>query len=308
MDYPAASTRVNNGIGCSGRHFTTSEITLIREVVSMCRGLSRKELANTISELMGWSRANGSLKEAESLSLLARLEAAGLLSLPEKRKRRPVGSATSIPHTTEGGPGRELSGRVDSFAPVLVERVTDLKTRRRFRELIDRYHTLGYKVPFGAHLEYLVSISQPERTVVGCLQFSSAAWRLQVRDEWIGWDDRRRARNLPQVVNNSRMLLLPWIHIQNLASTMLARALKQLPADWQAQYGVIPLLVETFIDPTMYSGACYRAANWVDLGQTSGRGRDDRQHRRHGAQPKQVFLYALRRDALKRLREGSSRP
>lgn len=308
MDYPAASTRVNNGIGCSGRQFTTSEITLIREVVSMCRGLSRKELANTISELMGWSRANGSLKEAESLSLLARLEAAGLLRMPEKRKRRPVGSATSIPHTTEGGPGRELSGRVDSFAPVLVERVTDLKTRRRFRELIDRYHTLGYKVPFGAHLEYLVWISQPERTVVGCLQFSSAAWRLQVRDEWIGWDDRRRARNLPQVVNNSRMLLLPWIHIQNLASTMLARALQQLPADWQAQYGVTPLLVETFVDPTMYSGACYRAANWVDLGQTSGRGRDDRQHRRHGAQPKQVFLYALRRDALKRLREGSSRP
>lgn len=209
MDYPAASTRVNNGLGCSGRQFMTSEITLIREVVSMCRGLSRKELANTISELMGWSRANGSLKEAESLSLLARLEAAGLLRLPEKRKRRPVGSATSIPHTTEGGPGRELSGRVDSFAPVLVERVTGLKTRRRFRELIDRYHTLGYKVPFGAHLEYLVWISQPERTVVGGLQFSSAAWRLQVRDEWIGWDDRRRARNLPQVVNNSRMLLLP---------------------------------------------------------------------------------------------------
>jgi hypothetical protein len=308
MDYQAASTRVNNGIGCSGRQFTTSEITLIREVVSMCRGLSRKELANTISELMGWSRANGSLKEPESLSLLARLEAAGLLSLPEKRKRRPVGSATSIPHTMEGGLGRELSGRVDSFAPVLVERVTDLKTRRRFRELIDRYHTLGYKVPFGAHREYLVSISQPERTVVGGLQFSSAAWRLQVRDEWIGWDDRTRARNLPQVVNNSRMLLLPWIHIQNLASTMLARALKQLPADWQAQYGVTPLLVETFVDPTMYSGACYRAANWVDLGQTSGRGRDDRQHRRHGAQPKQVFLYRLRRDALKRLREGSSRP
>lgn len=89
---------------------------------------------------------------------------------------------------------------------------------------------------------------------------------------------------------------------------MLARALQQLPADWQAQYGVTPLLVETFVDPTMYAGACYRAANWVDLGQTSGGGRDDGQHRRHGGQPKQVLLYALRRDALKRLREGSSRP
>jgi hypothetical protein len=163
-------------------------------------------------------------------------------------------------------------------------------------------------VPFGAHLQYLVSISQPEPTVVGCLQFSSAAWRLQARDEWIGWNDTMRARNLPQVVNNSRMLLLPWVHIQNLASAMLARSLKQLPADWQAQYGVTPLLVETFVDPAQYTGACYRAANWIELGQTSGRGRDDRRHRRHGAEPKLVFLFPLRRDALRRLRKESSRP
>lgn len=307
MDYPTNSTRVNHGIGCSGRQFTASEITLIREVVATCGGLSRHELANTISELVGWSRANGSLKEAESLSLLARLEAAGLLRLPEKRKRRPVGSATSIPHTAEGGPGRELSGRVDSFAPVRVERVSERKTRQRFRELIDRYHTLGYKVPFGAHLEYVVSVSQPERTVVGCLQFSSAAWRLQVRDKWIGWNDATRAQNLAQVINNSRMLLLPWIHIQNLASAMLARALEQVPADWQAQYGVVPLLAETFVDPARYSGGCYRAANWIELGETSGRGRDDREHRRQGAQPKRVFVYPLRRDALRRLRADRSR-
>jgi hypothetical protein len=295
-------------IDCSGRQFTASEITLIREVAATCRGLSRKELANTISELVGWTRANGSLKEAESLGLLARLEAAGLLRLPEKRKTRPVGSSTSIPHTADGQPGAPLSGQVDSFAPVLVERVTDLRARRRFRELIDRYHTLGYRVPFGAHVEYLVSISRPEPTVVGCLQFSSAAWRLQVRDEWIGWDDTTRALNLPQVVNNSRMLLLPWVHVQNLASAMLSRALKRLPADWQAQYGVTPLVVETFVDPAQYSGACYRAANWVELGETSGRGRDDRQHRRYGAAPKLVFLYPLRRGARRQLREERCRP
>jgi Domain of unknown function (DUF4338) len=303
-----ANTRDNNGIGCSGRLFAASEITLIREVVATCRGLSRKELANTISELVGWTRANGSLKEPECLCLLARLEAAGLLKLPEKRQTRPVGSVTSIPHTAEGRPGVQLSGRVDSFAPVLVERVAELGTRQRFRELIDRYHLLGYKVPFGAHLEYLVSISQPVPTVVGCLQFSSAAWRIQVRDGWIGWDDATRALNLPQVVNNSRLLLLPWVHIQNLASAMLARVLRRLPADWRAQYGVAPLLVETFVDPAQYTGACYRAANWVELGETSGRGRDDGQHRRHGARPKRVFLYQLRRDARVRLRGEMRRP
>lgn len=104
------------------------------------------------------------------------------------------------------------------------------------------------------------------------------------------------------LVNNSRLLLLPWIHIQNLASATLARVLRLLPGDWQAQYGLRPLLVETLVDAAQYSGGCYRAANWVELGETSGRGRDDRQHRRHGARPKRVFVYPLRRDALARLR------
>jgi hypothetical protein len=113
---------------------------------------------------------------------------------------------------------------------------------------------------------------------------------------------------LPQVVNNSRLLLQPWVHIQNLASATLARALRRLPADWQAQYGVTPLLVETFVDPARYTGACYRAANWVEIGETSGRGRDDRQHRRHGTRPKRVFVYRLRRDAQVRLRGQSGRP
>jgi len=191
---------------------------------------------------------------------------------------------------------------------VCVERVADSGARQRFRELVGRYHTLGYKVPYGAHLQYLISISRPAPTVVGCLQFSSAAWRMQARDRWIGWDDVTRARHLQQVVNNSRLLLLPWVQIKNLVSVTLARALRRLPADWQAQYGVTPLLVETLVDPAQYTGACYRAANWVELGQTSGRGRFDREHRRHGARPKLVFVYPLRRDARARLRGESGRP
>jgi hypothetical protein len=288
--------------------FAASEIALICEVVATCGGLSRKELANTISELVGWTRANGSLKEAECLMLLARLEAQGLLRLPAKQQTRPLGSVTAIPHTDAGEPGVALSGRVETFAPVCFERVADSGARRRFRELVGRYHSLGYKVPFGAHLQYLVWINRPVPTVVGCLQFSSAAWRMQARDRWIGWDDATRARHLPQVVNNSRLLLLPWVHIQNLASATLARAPRRLAADWQAQYGVTPLLVETFVDPARYTGACYRAANWAEIGETSGRGRDDRQHRRHGSGPKRVFVYPLRRDARAWLRGDSGRP
>ena len=221
----------DSSFGCSGRVFATSEIALIREVVATCRGLSRKELANTISELVGWTRANGSLKEAECLKLLARLEAAGLLHLPAKQATRPLGSITSIPHTAAGAPGVPLSGRVETFAPVSVEPVGDSAARQQFRELVDRYHPLGYKVPFGAYIQYLVSVTQPERMVVGCLQFSSAAWRIAVRDRWIGWDDATRARHLPLLVNNSRFLLLAWVQIKNLASATLARALRRLPQD-----------------------------------------------------------------------------
>ena len=290
----AAATAVtnlagNDGFHCVGRIFTASEIAVICEVVASCGGLSRKELANTISELLGWRRANGSLKEPECLQLLERLEGQGVLALPAKRQTRPAGSGTSIPRTEAGEVGVTLSGSLEAFAPMSVERVTSAGARQRFRELVDRHHPLGYKVPFGAHLQYLVWIQRPEPAVIGCLQFSSAAWRIQARDRWIGWDDTTRASHLQQVVNNSRFLLLPWVHIKNLASATLAQALRCLRADWQVQYGITPLLVETFVDAARYSGACYRAANWVEIGQTSGRGRGDREHRLHGAQPKRVF-------------------
>jgi hypothetical protein len=288
----------------SGKVFTAEEISLIREVVATCRGLSRKELANTISELLGWTRPAGGLKEAECLAVLERLESAGLLTLPEKQKTKPVGSVTSIPRTPRGEPGLPLVGRVEAFAPVVLERVQHPDQRWLFRELIGRYHYLGYAVPFGAHIQYLILVSRPAPTVVGCLQFSSAAWRMRARDEWIGWNDATRARQLPHVASNSRFLLAPWVRIQNLASAVLALALRRLRADWQSQYGVEPLLVETLVDPAHYTGGCYRAANWLELGETSGRGRDDRAHRRHGASPKRLWVYPLTRDAVERLRGG----
>jgi len=286
----------------SGRIFGPPEIALIRDVVATCTGVSRKELANTISELLAWTRPSGALKEPECLAMLARLEADGLLALPAKQHTRPMGSATSVPYTARGEPGLPLTGRVEAFAPVQVERVQTADGRRLFRELVGRYHDLRYKVPFGAHVQYLVSIAKPVPTVVGGVQFSSAAWRMRARDAWIGWDDTTRARHLSQVANNSRFLLLPWVRIHNLASTTLALALRRLPVDWQTQYGVTPLLVETVVDPARYTGGCYRAANWVDLGETAGRGRDDRRHQRHGARPKRVFVYPLTRDAVRCLR------
>jgi hypothetical protein len=175
--------------------------------------------------------------------------------------------------------------------------------RLLFRELVGRHHYLGFAVAYGAQVRYLVYASRPERRVVGCVQFSSPAWRMAARDAWIGWDDQTRRKNLQRVVANTRLLLLPWIHVKNLASHVLSRAVRQVATDWARRYGVTVLLLETLVDSSRYRGDCYMAANWIRLGETAGRGRMDREHRRHGAAPKTVFVYPLVKDARRRLRE-----
>ena len=288
----------------AGRGFALAEVQLIREIVESCAGLSRMELAHTVCELVGWNRPSGALKARECREFLERLEARGHLRLPEKRARRPRGSRTAVPHTPHGEPGPVLLGSVRDVEPITVAPVRSLEDRQVFRELVGRYHSLGHAVPFGAQQQYLVQVARPRPAVVGCLQFSSPAWRMAARDRWIGWDEATRARNLQHVVNNSRFLLVPWVKVKNLASAVLARGLRQLRGHWQERYAVEPYLVETLVDGRRYTGSCYRAANWLVVGETTGRGRMDRHHRREGEAPKTVLLYPLVADAARRLREG----
>ena len=203
--------RNGGGAGASfcGREFDAQEIALIQDVVGRFRALSRMELAHTVCELLDWKRANGGLKGRECWEFLQQLEANGVLELPAKQRRRPLGSRTRVPLTPRGDPGPALEGMVGEFAPVMLERVRVPAQREFFRELVGRYHYLGHAVPFGAHLRYLVYVSTPLRRVVGCVQFSSAAWRIAGRDQWIGWGDSQRRRQLAHVVNNSRFLILP---------------------------------------------------------------------------------------------------
>jgi hypothetical protein len=285
-----------------GRVFTAFELELIQEVVAAWAGLSRQELANTTCELVGWRRPHGGLKTWEGQELLARLEAAGLIELPALRPGRPRGSQTGVPRTGRGEIQERIVGTVRDVAPVRLKPVTTGADRRLWRELVGRYHYLGHRVPFGAHLRYLVEIARPQPAVVGCLQLSSPAWKIAVRDRWIGWTDAARRRNLQQVVNNSRCLLLPWVAVRQLASHVLARMVRQLAQDWPPAYGVRPLLVESLVEAARHAGTCYRAANWIELGLSAGRGRMDRQHRRHGACPKRVFVYPLGPGARERLR------
>lgn len=158
--------------------------------------------------------------------------------------------------------------------------------------MMDTHHPLGAGPLCGAQLRYLV---ESAAGVLGGLSFSAAAWRLFARDRWIGWDDASRAAGLAKIVANSRFLILPTVKVAHLASHVLSAALSRLPADWQARYGVCPVLVETFVDTARYRGTCYRAANWIALGQTQGRGRQDRTHGNAGA-PKDIWVYPLRTD------------
>lgn len=288
----------------AGRRFSAAELRLVAQVVDDGQGCSRTQVMAQVCQGLDWRRPTGALKVRECRDLLERLERDGCIHLPAKRWGRPLGLRTRVPHTAAGEPGPALVGTVGQFGRLSLESVQAAADHRWWRELVGRYHYLSYRVPFGAHLRYLAFVSQPQRAVVAAVQVSSPAWRLAVRDRWIGWDDTTRLRNLQAVVNHSRFVVLPWVQVRNLASKLLSVLARQLPADWQARYGVTPLLLETMVDTARFRGTCYRAANWIPLGDTSGRGRMDRQHQRHGAAPKQVWVYPLAADAARRLREA----
>ena len=295
-------------ITLKGRRFEPGEVHLVEEVVESCRQLTRQELANTICELLEWRRPNGGLKTSEARQLLEVLEQSGRLQLPVPTARgRPRGSKTSVPHTAAGNSQPELHGVLRDVEPIGLRLVHSPEDRGLWRELVDRYHPQGHRVAFGASLRYLVEVAMPKPAVVACLQLSSPAWKMAARDRWIGWSEQQRRRNLQRIVSNSRFLVLPWIRIPHLASRVLGLTARRFPGDWQRAYEIDPVLLETLVESER-SGTCYLAANWISVGQTSGRGRMDGTHKRHGMAPKQVFVYPLVPRATAILRGQSHRP
>lgn len=287
-----------------GEAVSEETLSFIQQVIERYPSLSRTELANTLCELLGWNRINGSLKTVECRAFLERLEAQSFLQLPQRRSGRPRGSKTRVEQTASGAWGETLEGVLGDYPGIALTLVKTTEERNLWRELMERYHYLGHRVPFGAYLRYLIRLEDSLQTVVGCLQYSSGAWRMQARDNWIGWDEVARKTHLQRVVSNSRFLILPWVRIRYLASHVLAQATRRLVPDWEARYGLPPWLLETLVDPAHFSGTCYRAANWIEVGTTTGRGRQDRHHRRHGAEPKRIWLYPLRHDVRRRLCQG----
>ena len=285
-----------------GKPVTEDEWSVLHEIVDSC-GLSRHELARTICEGLGWVRPNGGLKARECYEYLEVLEARGLLKLPPRREQRPRGP-TSIVYTEAGRERPMRQAELSEVSPVTLGLVANAEDRALWRELVDRHHYRGHKVAFGAHLRYLVWISEP-REIAGCVQFSSAARWLAARDRFIGWDDAARQKNLTRIVNNSRFLILPWLSIKGLASHVLSLAARVVVDDWEEAYGAKPVLLETFVERERFEGTCYLAANWVEVGTTTGRGRMDRHHRKATDPVKACLVYPLVKDFRQRLcREG----
>lgn len=280
-----------------GRRFSTAEIKLVRDVVADFPSLSLTEIARTICELLEWKRPNGRLKNHECRLLLEKLSVAGLVNLPSLRVCGPRGPRIVV--LTDNGTEQEpVIGSPDELVPLTLTVVRRGPESALWNELIERYHYLGYKVPVGANLRYLVRSSAKQ--ILACLLWSSPAWKMAARDSWIGWTDVERARNLQLVVNNSRFLILPWVRIPNLASMILSLCARQLPKDWERFYGYRPLLLETLVD-TRFQGTSYRAANWIHLGKTSGRGRMDQRHEAHEHSVKQIYAYPICRGVRRRL-------
>jgi hypothetical protein len=294
----------------SGRTFSLSELELIRQIASDFASLGVTEISRTICELLEWKRPGGGLKNIECRQLLERLQERGLLRLPELRGAGSRGPRV-IRRSSSSDPQPDIQGSAGEFDPLQLELVRGGRADRSgnhalFKELLDRYHYLGYRTPVGANLRYLVRSSCRPEQVLACLLWSSPAWKMAARDQWIGWSDTERARNLQYIVNHSRFLILPWVQVKGLASKILAYCTRRLPEDWEQLYGYRPLLLETLVDAARFRGVCYRAANWIELGQTQGRGRMDRYHQAHGRAPKLLYVYPLCRHVQQRLRNAAA--
>ncbi len=294
----------------AGREFSSADWELICRITSDFAGLGITEIARTACELLEWKRPSGGLKNLECRRLIEHLAGQGLLRLPERRGRGAPGPRR-VARTARGEPPAQICGSAGEFAPWRLEVVRGGQADHSgnhalFKELLDRHHYLGYRVPFGASLRYLVRSERAPENVLACLLWSSPAWKMAARDQWIGWNDDERTRHLQLIVNNSRFLILPWVRVKGLASKILAACARQLPADWEKLYGYRPLLLETLVDGERFRGTCYRAANWINLGQTTGRGRMDRAHAAHGEAVKDVYVYPLCRHVAERLRSGTA--
>jgi len=277
-----------------GRDFAAEEIDRIRELIAARPPLNRAQLSRRVCDELRWLRPDGTRKDMSCRVAMLRMERDGLIRLPPPLYKN--GNGRIRPKRTAAGDPREpICLPMAALGEITLQPVRSRKDSALWNELIERYHYLGYKPLPGAQLRYLVwahgaQCSEPQ--LLAALGFGAAAWMVAPRDRFIAWTPGQRKRNLHLVVNNARFLILPWIRVQNLASTILAHAARQIAKDWKERYGFEPALLETFVDTERFRGTCYRAANWIHVGQTQGRGKLNKAHIR--LEPiKDIYLQPL---------------
>ena len=270
-----------------------ADLLLIQQLIEEEGAQGRSHISNRLCEIWNWRQANGRFRQIACRELLRRLEARGLIELPPRlceARRAGYRNRTSTPDLLDYMP---LRGRLREFQNQLgIQLVEDSKQLALYRGLVGTYHYLGYQQDTGAQLRYIAYFHDRP---IACLSFGPAAWKIGARDQFVGWSAQARQQNLRWVVNNERFVILPWVQIKCLASHLLARAVRQLPGDWQRVYGHDLALVETFVEDQRFAGTAYAAANWICVGQTLGRGRNDRTHDQ-AAPIKTIWLRPLRED------------
>jgi hypothetical protein len=270
-----------------------ADIGLIRGLMDEHPDWCRSRLSVELCERWAWRNAQGHRKDMAARTLLLKLERAGHIRLPPRRGPSPNGRRNRVVPLVLPAP-EPIRGTLHDLRPLTANVVApESEDLRLFNGLLAHYHYLGHRNTVGENLRYLVRDHQDRP--VACVLFGSAAWKCADRDAFLGWDRATRERNLQGLTNNTRFLVLPWVVVSHLASHVLGLIARRIRADWRAKYGHPVYALETFVDRSRFKGTCYRAANWLRLGATRGRTRNDRAHRIRAA-VKEVYLYPLTAD------------
>lgn len=259
-----------------GREVTEADAVFIRELIARHPGESRRGLSKLLCEAWGWTQANGAPRDMVCRGLMLALARAGHIELPAHRKRPPNPLARRTRPEPVEIDQTPVRGSLRDLGPLEFRQVRRTADEPLFNALLEAHHYLGYVQPVGEHLKHLVFAgSRP----VALFAWSSAPRHLAPRDRHIGWSPEVRRENIRLVAYNTRFLVLPWVEVPHLASHLLGRMVRMLPAEWERVYGHEVCFAETFVDTERFRGTCYRAANWVYLGRTTGRGKNAQSHR-----------------------------
>ena len=285
-----------------GRRIGGVEIDEIRRLIEQNPGWHRRRLSEVLAEHWHWYAASGQLKDMAVRTLLLKLHERGLIVLPERRRAPVTRRLGPEPDWFDSLPAVPVVASLSSLRPLQIQVVGPKDTEyRRFQSYLRQHHYLGHRGSVGENLAYLTR--SRAGVDLACLLFGAAAWQCAGRDRWIGWTAEQRAQGLPWVANNSRFLILPSVVVPHLASHLLSQIARRINQAWQKRSGHPLHLLETFVQPDRFRGTCYQAANWIHVGQTTGRTRQNQRHRDNAVQApvKDIYLYPLTAHARHRL-------